>query len=192
MNNGSKFPVNAQSNEKSILFRRLIMTDHTSSNIRIAFVDISIFEDGSVRGGALITDTFSRPYEFRVTSPIKPTQLQIILYGKSLVEYMYGELICLPLLKQVEESVSLAVCRDEHLLVARPDLHFPLIVIKKPGQGSDKEGIGATTIRVHKNFRGEQSQAEVLLSAMSQQFDIFEPFERIKLAVSEVHKQKIN
>ena len=167
------------------------MTDQTSNNTRIAFVDISVFEDGSVRGGVLITDTVSRPYEFRVTSSIKPTQLQIILYGKSLVEYMYGELICLPLLKQVKESISLAVCHDEHLLVARPGLQFPLIAIKKPGQGSDKEGIGATTLRAHKNFPGEQAQAEVLLSAMSQRFDIFEPFERIKLAVSEVHKQKI-
>ena len=168
------------------------MTDQTSNNNRIAFIDISIFEDGSIRGGALVTDVVSKPYEFRVTSPIKPTQLQKILYGNSLVEYVYGELICFPLLKSLKEAVTLAICRDEHLLVARPNLSFPLIVIKKSEQRTDKEGGGMITVRTNKNFQGEKAQAEILLNMLSQQFDIFEPFERVKLAVSEANKQKIN
>jgi len=168
------------------------MTDQTWNNARIAYVEISLFEDGSVRGGVLIIDVMSMPFEFRVTSPIKPTQLQKILYGRSLVEYMYGELICLPLLKQVKEPVSLAICRDEHLLVARPNLQFPLVAIRKSGQGLEKDGGGTITIRTHKNFSGEQVQAEALLNMLIRQFDIFEPFERVKLAVSEVHKQRVN
>ena len=168
------------------------MTDQTTSNSRIAFVDISVFDDGSVRGGVLVTDTASRPFEFRVTSPIKPTQLQKILYGWSLVEYMYGELICLPLLKQVKEPISLAICRDDHLLVARPGLQIPIIAIRKPETKKDTGGVGSFTVRTHKNFSGEQAHAEVILNTLTQQFDIFEPFERVKLAVSEVHRQKIS
>jgi len=160
------------------------MTDQTSNNNRIAFIDISLFDDGSVRGGALVTDIYSRPYEFRVTSPIKPTQLQKVLYGKSLVDYMYGELICTPLLKSLKEAVTLAICRDEHLLVARPGLQFPLIAIKTGG--------GTFTSCTNKNFSNEKAQADILLKLLSQQFDIFEPFERVKLAVSEANKQKIN
>lgn len=169
----------------------VIMTEQPSENARIAFVDIIVFDDGSVRGGTLITDTVSRPYEFRVTSPIKPTQLQKILYGKSLIEYMYGELICLPLLKQVKEQISLAVCRDEHILVARPNLNFPLIAIKNTGHSSDNPEITVSSMRTHKNFPSEAAQAEIILYLMSRQIDIFEPFERIKLAVTEVHKQQI-
>jgi hypothetical protein len=166
------------------------MTDQKAETIRIAYVDISLFDDGSIRGGALVIDTVSRPYEFRVTSPIKPNQLQKILYGKSLVEYMYGELICSPLLKQLKEPVTISVCRDDHLLVARPNLRFPLISIGKQNLGTD--ATSGIRINTHKNFSGEQAHAEVLLNTMMQQIDLFEPFDRIKLAVSEVHKQKIN
>lgn len=168
------------------------MANQTSDKTRIAYVDISAFDDGSVRGGVLVTDIESRPYEFRVTSPIKPTRLQTMLYGKSLVDYMYGELICLPLLQAVKENITLAVCRDEHLLVARPNLSIPLVVMRKSDQGTEIRGIGTATIFTHDSFSGEQAQAEILLNGMSKKFDPFEPFERTKLAVSEVHKQKIN
>ena len=168
------------------------MTEQSSNNIRVAFVDVFVFEDGSVRGGALVTDTLSRPFEFRVTSPVKPTQLQKILYGRSLVEYMYGELIGLPLLKQLKETVSLAICKNPYLLVARPDISFPMIAIKKTEQEPGENIIDTSIIQTHKNFESEHGQAEVLLNMLASQFDIFEPFERVRVAVSEVNKQKAN
>jgi len=61
------------------------MTEQDSPGARLAFVNISIYEDGSVRGGVLVTDLETRPYEFRVTSPVKPTSIQRILYGKTIV-----------------------------------------------------------------------------------------------------------
>jgi hypothetical protein len=92
------------------------MTDQTSTDIRLAFLDISVFEDGSIRGGVLITDLETRPYEFRVTSPVKPTPLQRILYGRTLLDYVYGDLICLPLIRAVKEKLSLVIVRHENLL----------------------------------------------------------------------------
>ncbi len=168
------------------------MTDRTLDKNRIAFIDISIFDDGSIRGGVLITDTFSRPYEFRVTSPINPTPLQKILYGKTLFDYVYGELITIPLLKQVKEQVSLALSRDEHILVARPGLHFPLITLKTVAQGRETDSIEGFTVLTNKNYQGEKAQAEVILNELTNNMNIFEPFERVRLAVSEVHRQKIN
>lgn len=168
------------------------MANQASDKTRIAYVDISAFDDGSVRGGVLVTDIESRPYEFRVTSPIKPTKLQTMLYGKSLIDYMYGELICLPLLQAVKETITLAICRDEHLLVARPNLAIPLVVVRRSELSTGIKGIGTATIFTHDSFAGEQAQAEIILNSMSKKFDIFEPFERAKMAVSEVHKQKIN
>jgi hypothetical protein len=68
-----------------------------TQEIRLAFIDVAVFSDASIRGGILTTDIQTRPYEFRITSPIKPTQMQQILYGTSLKDYVYGELICAPL-----------------------------------------------------------------------------------------------
>lgn len=52
------------------------MTD--TQDIRLAFIEVAIFSDGSIRGGILTTDIETRPFDFRVTSPVKPTQVQQI------------------------------------------------------------------------------------------------------------------
>jgi len=164
----------------------LIMAENGSYNLRIAFVDTILFEDGSIRGGVLVTDKETRPYEFRVTSPIKPTTLQKLLYGASLTDYVYGQLIALPLLKHVNETISLAICIKENLLVARPHLDFPLIVLKKSGRDD------SLVVQAHSDYPGEQGQAEIIVHDMTQRHDLAEPFNRLKLAVSEVHAQKID
>ena len=64
-----------------------------TQEIRLAFIDVTVFSDGSIRGGILTTDIETKPYEFRITSPIKPTQIQQILYGSSLKDHVYGELL---------------------------------------------------------------------------------------------------
>ena len=36
-----------------------------TQEIRLAFLDVMLFSDGSIRGGILTTDIETRPYEFR-------------------------------------------------------------------------------------------------------------------------------
>lgn len=162
------------------------MAEHESYDLRIAFVDIIMFDDGAIRGGVLVTDKETRPYEFRVTSPIKPTKLQKLLYGASLDEYIYGQLVGLPLLKHVKEKVALAICIREQLLAARPDLEFPLVVLKKSSRDD------SIVAQPHPSFPGEQAHAELIIYEMLQRYDLGEPFHRLKLAVSEVHTQQID
>lgn len=162
------------------------MAEQESYDLRIAFIDVILFEDGAIRGGVLVTDIETRPYEFRVTSPIKPTQLQKLLYGASLTEYVYGQLIGLPLLRHVREKISLAICVRENLLIARPGLQFPLVVLKKSSRDD------SVVVQSHRDFPGEQAHAELIIHDMMQRHDIGEPFNRLKLAVSEVHTQRID
>lgn len=162
------------------------MVQNESPNLRIAFVDTTLFDDGSIRGGVLVTDKDTRPYEFRVTSPIKPTALQKLLYGVSLTDYVYGQLIVLPLLKNVKESISLAICIRDNLLVARPDLSFPFVVLKKSSRDN------SLLVQAHPDYPGEQGHAEIVVHDMAHRYDLTEPFNRLKLAVSEVHAQKID
>jgi len=162
------------------------MSEDSSPTLRIAFIDTILFDDGSIRGGVLVTDKETRPYEFRVTSPIKPTTLQKLLYGASLTDYVYGQLIALPLLKNVKEAISLAICIKDNLLVARPNLNIPFVVLKKVS-GSD-----SLVVQAHPDYLGEQGHAEIIVYDMIQRFDLTEPFNRLKLAVHEVHAQKID
>lgn len=161
------------------------MTD--TQEIRLAFVDIMVFSDGSIRGGILTTDIETRPFEFRVTSPIKPTQMQQILYGSSLKDYVYGELVSAPLVKATKEKLSLVMIKEQYLLAMRPLVSLPVIYVSHDGK-KVADGIKPVNFATHKNYSNEISFAQTILTPVMSKMDLFEPFERLKLALNEVHK----
>lgn len=51
------------------------------STTKLMFLDVALFEDGAaIRGGVLVTDLDTKPYEFRCTSPVRPTHLQSFIW----------------------------------------------------------------------------------------------------------------
>ncbi len=158
-----------------------------TKEIRLAFIEVAIFSDGSIRGGILTTDIETRPFEFRVTSPIKPTRVQQILYGASLKDYVYGELICAPLVKATKEKLSMVLTKDNYLVAIRPLVPTPVILIHSNGaQGNDR--IKPVTFYPHRNFQNELAFAQTILTPVMQKHDLLEPFERLRLALQEVHR----
>ena len=172
------------------------MDDKINTDLRLGFIDICVFNDGSIRGGMLVTDVETRPYEFRVTSPVKPTQLQQVLYGSSLKDYVYGELICAPLVKAVKEKLNLVLTKESKLLVIRSLISTPVLYMYRD-QGGIKSGNGGEVsvkpviISTHRNFTGEEEWAQTVLAPIMHNHDLLEPFERLRVALTEVHKQKI-
>jgi hypothetical protein len=155
--------------------------------IRLAFIDVAVFPDGSIRGGILTTDLETRPYEFRVTSPIKPTQVQQILYGASLKDYVYGELICAPLVKATKEKLSLVLAKEPYIVAMRPLVSIPVILVHHDGK-SIGENLRPVSLSAHKSFQSELSFAQTVLAPVMQSHDLIEPFERLKLALNEVNR----
>jgi len=170
------------------------MSGQTNSAARLGFLDIAVFDDGSIRGGILVTDMETRPLEFRVTTPVKPTQMQRILYGNTLSKYVYGELIGYPLVKIVKEKLSLLIAKNENLLIMRPKISIPLVVItKEPKQLKTSKSGGTMDVfsfKPHPKYASEGEIAKKLIDELSERCDPFEPFERLKIAMDEVHKQK--
>jgi len=158
-----------------------------SQEIRLAFIDVTVFSDGSIRGGILTTDIETRPFEFRVTSPIKPTQVQQILYGASLNDYVYGELICVPLVKATKEKLSIVLAKEIFLVSMRPLVSMPVILIR-PNSTQASDGIKPISFASHRNFQNELSFAQTILTPVMQKHDLLEPFERLRLALNEVHR----
>ena len=158
-----------------------------TQEIRLAFIDVAIFSDGSIRGGILTTDIETRPYEFRVTSPIKPTQVQQILYGATLKDYVYGELICAPLVKATKEKLSLVLAKEPYIVAMRPLVSVPVILIHYEGKQMS-ESLRPVSLSAHKSFQSELSFAQTVLAPVMQSHDLIEPFERLKLALNEVHR----
>jgi hypothetical protein len=163
-----------------------------TEEIRIAFIDVAVFSDGSIRGGILTTDIETRPYEFRATSPIKPTQLQQILYGASLRDYVYSELICVPLVRATKEKLSVVLAKGPYILAMRPLVSVPVILVQDENNQVG-DGVNPVSLRFssHKNFKNELSYAQTILASIAQKHNLIEPFERLKLALNEVHRMGV-
>ena len=155
--------------------------------IRLAFMDVILFSDGAIRGGILTTDMDTRPYEFRITSAIKPTQLQQMLYGTSLKDYVYGELICAPLIKATKEKISFVLTKERYIMEVRPLVAIPIVFMSYNDKAAG-DGVKTINFQMHKDYSTELSQAKVVLTPITQKLDLMEPFERLKLALNEVHR----
>jgi hypothetical protein len=167
------------------------------SSTKLVFLDTALFEDGAaIRGGVLVTDLETKPYEFRCTSSVRPTHLQRVLYGDTLDEYVYIELIGLPLIRQTKEPAGLILVRNPLLLKCRPSLPHPIVLVRRDQKSVAQVDAGESeihpiTIVSHREFPAEQKAAQALLTPLLQKRDLLEPFERLQVALSEAHKQKI-
>lgn len=69
-------------------------------------------------GGAMVTDPYGLPLEFRYTEPVKATKLQRILYGDVLEQYIQTDVILASILDHLEQKPSLFIVNDAAFLAA--------------------------------------------------------------------------
>lgn len=156
----------------------------------LAFLDvIKIGNRPAVRGGVLVTDLETKPYEFRCTGPVMPTKLQHILYGDTLNSYIFVDLIGRPLLKAANEKPVLVLVQQEILLQVRPTVAYPIVLLQKT-QSRPVEN-SKISMRVHSDFSDELDTAHALLDSLIEKRDFFEPFQRLQTALEEAHSQGI-
>lgn len=157
---------------------------------RLMFLAVKFFEQGqAIRGGSLVTDAKTRPVEFRCTSPIRPNDYQRVLYGNTLDSHVFVDLIGTPLVTATEESVDLALVEDERFLDIRPNVNIPVILLDRSAQNGDTSSV---TLRAHPQFETEQAAAQSQLAPLlNARRDLLEPFERVRLALEQVHTQRI-
>lgn len=147
----------------------------------IAFLDVATFDDGKIfRGGILVTDLKTYPLEFRVTSPISPSSLQAILYGGALKNYIYSELITLPLVKAIKKQPLFIFTKSKHILKMRSRIKFPVFYITE-----DK-----FNIQPHPKYKEEFQAHKEVIAKLNKNL-LFEPFSRIQASLIEAQKQKI-
>ncbi len=83
-------------------------------------------------GGYLILNLAGRPVEFHCTAPVKPNRAQQILYGPTLLPFLYGEQIGQALLTK-SGLEPLAVLTDQDAALAVGDLvPVPVVLVLPP------------------------------------------------------------
>ena len=80
---------------------------------KLAFLETYTLENNEgIMGAILVTDADTKPLEFRVTAPIRPTNFQKTLYRNVLMEHILVELVSVPLLNAINEQIDLILVRD--------------------------------------------------------------------------------
>ncbi len=67
-------------------------------------------------GGAMVTDIYGLPLEFRYTEPVRATKLQRLLYGDVLEKYIHGDVIAGNLIGRLEQKPDLFLVSEPALL----------------------------------------------------------------------------
>jgi len=74
--------------------------------------------DNVFMGGAMVTDSYGLPLEFRYTEPVRATKLQRVLYGDVLETYIHTDVILANLLERLEQKPPLFLVSDSAFLSA--------------------------------------------------------------------------
>jgi hypothetical protein len=151
-------------------------------------------------GGYLVTNTWGRPLEFRLSSAVQPNRVQQILYGGTLLPYICADLIGKTLVDKAGVPVGLVVTDREAVLDLRMKLEAPVLWLGAPDDPRALALAGGPTavasaaagrgpLLCHPRFASDDVPlARDLLARLDSAFDLAEPFGRIREAISEARK----
>lgn len=183
-------------------------------NIKLAYADIIILDNGGYLGAVLITDQKGFPIEFRYTDPITPTKIQKVLYGKGIQKYLKVDVILDSLLKILSNNFEMLIVNDEELLSYEGNISAPILRVsqtKSPIIGEkgclskikDTEYLVQTTssqspIRVQlsqneQNITDENTINNIVefLCKMSEFIDVYEPLSRVRQSIDLICQKDI-
>jgi hypothetical protein len=151
-------------------------------------------------GGYLVTNSWGRPIEFRLSTAVQPNRVQQILYGGTLQPYIQAELIGKTLVDKTATPVQVLLTNMPAVLEVRQLLAVPVAWIAPaaealPGAGALHEVLPATTgqgpVFCHARFPGDLSFLRETLGRLQGHLDLGEPFTRIREALGEARRMGI-
>lgn len=177
---------------------------------KLAYLITKQLQSGSILGAILICDTKGFPLEFRYTEPINPTKIQRVLYGNNLDKYLKVDVILDSLLKVLSTNYDFLLVSDEVLLEYKDAKSlFKIQTTQNPIlAGNDKiqitndnecllrTAIAEMPLRLTfpKKFKCEGQEFDNItksLVAIGENFDIWEPMNRVQKSVDLICKREI-
>jgi hypothetical protein len=159
--------------------------------VQLGFLTV-VQEGGSYFGGYLVTNTWGRPLEFRVSSAVQPNRIQQILYGGTLDDYLCGELIGRTLIEKMTIPVQLVLTDVRPALSLRLRIETPAVWVVPQGVEVPpdlvtvrpaSEGRSALAVRPE-----DAARVPELLAGLDEGLNLSEPFGRVREAVAEARR----
>jgi len=171
----------------------------------IGFLTVVEEPSAGLVGGYLLLNSAGRPLEFHCTTPVNANRPQQILYGAALLPYLYGEQIGQALIAKGRSAPRL-ICTDvSPALSVREFAAAPVVLIvgiDRKEKDRETEGFVAevfSSARCREVGRAESwraglanihdadaTAADSALRAIAADFDLAEPFDRIREALREM------
>jgi hypothetical protein len=172
-----------------------------TTSLNLGFLTV-VHESNGYSGGYLVTNTWGRPLEFRLSSAIQPNRVQQILYGGTLQSYICADLIGKTLVEKTGVAPHFVITDREPVLDVRLVLEVPVLWLASANDpiAEDLAEEGACvrpasadkgSILCHPRFSADLSPARELLERLEGQLDLAEPFTRIREAMGEARKQGV-
>jgi hypothetical protein len=165
---------------------------------------MTIFTEGSgYVGGYLVTNSWGRPLEFRLSTAVQPNKIQQILYADTLTEYLCADLIGKTLIDKTATPVQLLFVDTLLALPLRSRLEVPVLAVL-PKDSPEHAQVSETEHRRlhHRSFAGplireakhdaDGSAIQDLLDRIDAGLDVSEPFLRIREAMGEARKMGVS
>src|SRR5437763_4934786 len=83
-------------------------------------------------GGYLVTNSWGRPLEFRLSTAVQPNKVQQILYAGTLTEYLCADLIGRTLVEKTATPAHLLVTDSPNVLPLRSRVDVPVVAASTP------------------------------------------------------------
>lgn len=162
----------------------------TKKQLHLGFLAAVEVKDRGYVGGLLVTNHFGRPLEFQCTAPVRPNHTQEVLFGPTLVPYLYNELIGKTLIEKAGVKPNLVLTEDEQILGLREHVDLPIGYLQEDSQSfPDSLRFGQQKVRFHERHPHDRDVLYELGSLVSEETDLYEPFERVKQALQEAMQQ---
>jgi hypothetical protein len=150
---------------------------------------LSIFQEASgFVGGYLVTNSWGRPLEFRLSSAVQPSKVQQILYGDSLHSYLC-EVIGKTLIEKTASPANWLLIDNPLALALRRTVETPIglwysiVDPEQPPPGL----IVQSRLYCHAEYPDDLTSLREQIQSLGT-FDFAEPFARIREALQEARK----
>ena len=186
--------------------------DSKTANL-LSYLTFVWIADAGVVGGLLVVNERSRPIEFHCTAPIPQSRIHEILYGATYEESLFADQLGTTLFSKVSEanaaSIGLVITDEPRAAGVRRHVTTPLALLLLPSETDELDQSSASRLQAHENgllqqessfeksghsfsnapeFPEDQEFIRARLGATVGDWDLAEPFQRIRSAIEEAQR----
>lgn len=148
-------------------------------------------------GGYLVTNSWGRPLEFRLTTAVQPNRVQTALYGPTMTEYVLADLIGKTLVEKTSARPDLIVTDVPAALPLRSRIDIPVVAVRAEATPLPPDTIAFVHPRstlgllVPSRFENDRGSITHTLERVDSAVDLAEPFARVREAIAEARKMGV-